>query len=186
MVKTYRWTVDFEVDWGGRSNLVTGLQYGIPKILEVFKQYNIKAIFFISTELIREHRKLITSIQDLGHKLGSHGHFHIVYNNSRRASMDYEISQTLLSSLTGTIYNNYRAPKFSYQHGGGTYETPKNHISLLKYLWFGGKITNETIFYLHPFDIIGGVQAPNLFCKLWYSRPRKALRLFKSLCETYQ
>mgnify|MGYP001600512765 CR=1 FL=1 len=185
MDKKFTWTVDVDGgDFGGRTNGTLGIRYGIPKILEVFKQHKIKGLFFISTELLREHRTIIKSIKEAGHELGSHGHFHVVWKDKWRAEEDRVISNTLLSAITGTTDNYYRAPKFSYLCND-TYSDSKNHLSLLKHMWFNQKIPKEPIFYLHPFDIIKDKFPPNLFCELWYSRPAGALQTLKLLLSFY-
>lgn len=176
-----RWTVDTEFDWGGRTQSTLGLKYGIPIILELFKKYKVKGLFFISTELLRDHRNVIQSIKDEGHELGSHGHFHVVYKDRFRAHQDMEISKALITGMTGNQYPRYRAPKFSFDNGD-EYANPRNHTSLLKYTWGLQILPENGIFYMHPFDIIDAHQdAPNLFCKLWYSRPKDARNNLENL-----
>src|SRR3990167_1565545 len=48
--KTFTWTVDVESDWGGRTSGALGIKEGLPAILEIFRAYNIKALFFVSSE----------------------------------------------------------------------------------------------------------------------------------------
>ena len=171
-------TVDVESDWGGRSESTLGLKYGVPKLLDLFDSYGVRALFFISTELLKDYRKEIKAIKDRGHELGSHGHFHVVYNSVSRAKQDMEISKVMIESLTGMKYPHYRAPKFSFDNGD-VYANRNNHTGLLRYVW--GLDRLKDILYLHPFDIIDAHQdAPNLFCRAWYSRPRLAC---KTLCR---
>jgi len=173
-----RWTVDVEKDWGGRTQGTLGLKYGLPKILSLFNDFGVKGLFFVSTELLRDHRKDIEAIKKEGHEIGSHGHFHVVYGQPTRAQQDYEISKAMIESLTGNKYPRFRAPKFSFDNGD-VYANRKNHTGLLRYMWGLDKL--REIIYLHPFDIVDAHQdAPNLFCRAWYSRPRMA---YKTLCD---
>lgn len=172
------WTVDVESDWGGRSEDQKGIIYGLPRILEVFKQYGISGLFFISTELLESHPSLPSYLRILGHEVGSHGHFHVKYQERWRAEADKELSMKLLNTKF------YRAPWFSYETDD-IYSQRTNHVSILKQSWFGGKLPNDPIFYIHPFDVVDGDDAPNLFTRILYSRPDIVMDTFKRLCRLY-
>lgn len=150
----------------------------MPRILSAFERYNVKGLFFVSTELLDENKYLVKLIESEGHEVGSHGHFHEVYSNPERANADMKLSFGILGVC------HYRAPKFSYVTKD-RYSNPKNHVSVLKKMWLGQGIPEEPIFYIHPFDLVGGVNAPNLFCKLWYSRPKDAYETFTNLLRRY-
>jgi hypothetical protein len=174
--KTFRFTVDVESDWGGRSEETQGIKIGLPKILKLFHAHNIRGLFFISTELIKKHKEEIKDIKRQGHEIGSHGHFHLIYNDKWRAEQDQAIANTLLLSTTGTTPKYFRAPKFSQPYDDSIYSVPNNHIGLLKSVWFDACPDLDSILYLHPFDLVGGTDAPDLFSRIWYSRPKAALR----------
>mgnify|MGYP001591168460 CR=1 FL=1 len=181
--KPYRITVDVEGDWGGRVSDISGIKEGIPRILWLLKRHSIKALFFISTEIVEDTWKEIDAIQKDGHALGSHGHFHITYDSSKRCYQDRNISDDILKRLFGVEPEFYRAPKFNkLTHNDCLpYSNLSNHVGLLKYTWFGGEVSRDSIIYLHPFDIIGGNNPPNLFCRVWYSRPDMAYSKLKEL-----
>lgn len=177
------WTVDVEKDWGGRSKVCEGIQVGLPRVFKIFKSFGIRAIFFVSTELLRTHGRIINEIRDSGHQIGSHGHFHCVWKDKWRAEEDRIISCGIL--IDHNIYTSlYRAPKFSYQTEC-EYSRPDRSVGLLKHMWFGGNIPENPIFYLHPFDIVGGKKAPNLFSHIWYAHPRQAYETLEKLLEKY-
>jgi len=180
MGQTYKWTVEVEYDFGGRSNGTLGIERGVPLIVREFEKRHIKAIFFVSTELLREFRRTVREIKDRGHTIGSHGHFHTIWKDKWRAEEDRLIAQTLLIPYVGDICH-YRAPKFSYRTTD-RYSQHEGHVGLLKTMWGLETPIIESIIYLHPFDIVEHGKSPNLFCKLWYSRPDSALRMFKRLC----
>lgn len=184
MDTNYTWTCDVESSWGGRTSDNLGITKGLPMILEVFRAYNVKALFFVSSEIALDNRGMIQRIIDHGHEIGSHGHFHIKYKDDFRAEQDRQISNRLLS-IFSTKDLKYRAPRFYYQIPDSIYSYRNNHLSLLKYTWFGGRISRETIFYIHPFDVVDGIGAPNLFCRLLYSRPRYVYENFIKLVSLY-
>lgn len=184
MDTNFTWTVDCEFDFGGRTNGTLGITEGLPRILEVFRANKIKALFFVSSEIALDNRGRIKDIIDRGHEIGSHGHFHIRYKDAFRAQADRQISERLLSIFAEKKLP-YRAPRFYYQSEDSIYSYRNNHVSLLKKAWFGGRIPTNPIFYLHPFDIVGGQNAPNLFTRLLYSNPKRVYDLFTKLTRQY-
>lgn len=181
----YRFTVDVEYDWGGRTKGEVGLKEGMPRILEIFKEAKIKGLFFISTEILETVPNIIRDISRADHEIGSHGHFHQPLKNQRWKSDDRKYSEAKLAQH-GIKTGLYRAPKFGLRQDC-IYSNPKGHVSLLKNMWFGQPIKPETIIYLHPFDIVHSFsEAPNLFCRLWYSRPDLAFYTFETLVNKYK
>jgi len=196
----YTWTVDLDPsDMGGRAPCMSRTIKGLDIILETFKQYNVKALFFVSTEMLgtgfdEGYDHLVLKIMEHGHEIGSHGHFHIKYTgkcrNLREMNDEY-MSRRLLVKLTGELYPEYRAPWFRHRTSS-VYSDPKNHVSVLKHSWFKKQIPLKPIFYVHPSDIAGidnprfkSEKAPNLFCKILYSRPNHVLDTFKRLVRLY-
>lgn len=177
-------TIDLEFDFGGRTNNTVGIDKGVPLILKTLKEYSINAIFFISTEIMDYRYGVVQDILNAGHEIGCHGHFHTCFKDSWRAYQNLIISQTVLSPIANQTHYYWRAPKFSYVFYGQEYSNPENHYGLLKGMWMNKKYNKGNILYLHPFDIVEtDRKAPNLFCKLWYSRPKKA---YESLRRTLE
>ena len=187
MDEKFRWTCDVEGNFGGRVNEYTGITEGIPRILQAFRQERVKALFFISTEVMEPFPKIVQEIKESGHRIGSHGHYHVIYKEVWRSEADRRISERLLAPYKSVPQETiqYRAPKFNFKVSGHLYSDRKGHVGLLKHMWLKTKIPADPIFYLHPFDIVGGGNHPNLFCKLWYSKPEKALFLLKNLLQKY-
>lgn len=188
----YRFTVDCESDYGGRIESFEGIRYGLPKILELFKKYDVKGLFFVSTEILPRFRENILLIRRQGHEIGSHGHFHIIYKHKWRAEADRKLSQEFIAPYQSIleVTNRYRAPKFNLETSDSVYSHRRNHVGLLKYSWLkkigaAPGITDSTVFYMHPFDIVYGDTAPNLFCKLWYSKPIDAYKNLNYLLGNY-
>ena len=154
------------------------------------KEYNIKGIFFVSTEILftgfqkirADYIRLLQDIALRGHTIGSHGHFHYDYRKVPRRVVTNEISNAyaILRDIIGVEATLWRSPKFSIPVENHIYSFPKNHTSLLRHMWYGQPM--RKIFYLHPFDIVKPkTKPPNLFCKLWYSQPERAYETFKNL-----
>lgn len=185
MDKTYTWTIDVEGDWGGRSNFTDGLDKGLPIIFKLLKERNIKGLFFVSTEVLDQRLSLVQDIINEGHEVGNHGHFHIKYKENWRSNQDRSIAENIIRNWSEKEYHEYRAPKFNYEVHGHHYSYREGHLGLLKAMWFNKKPKGDEIFYLHPFDIVGGTTPPNLFCRLWYSKPRRALETLTRWLDTW-
>lgn len=183
--KRYTHTVDVESDWGGRVNSYDGIDKGLPLIYKTFKRYNVKGLFFISTEILKDRPAVVSEILAEGHEVACHGHFHFCFKEPWRQDMNMQISKTILQNYSQQSRFEYRSPKFSYTYYGHQYSDPNNHVSVLKVNWLRQEAKKDSIFYLHPFDIVGGKNAPNLFCKWWYSRPGKAHETFNRLVRCY-
>lgn len=180
----FTWTLDCEGDFGGRTNGIKGITDGLPLILEIFRANGIQALFLISTEIALDHRARIQSIIDKGHEIGSHGHFHIKFKEKWRAREDRLISEELLTVFRPGPFE-YRAPWFYHDMEGSIYSKKKNHVSVLKQSWFGGRIPDNPIFYIHPFDIVEARGAPNIFTRILYSNPKRVYETFTRLAQEY-
>ena len=178
---THRWTVDVDGgDYGGRSESQQGIEEGLPEIIELFNERAISGLFFISTELLEDYPHLIEEIVSEGHRVGSHGHFHETFETRSRREKNADIAASFFQREVP-----FRAPKFSHRTQSG-YSKQEGHTSLLSNMWLGKPIREDTIVYLHPFDIITSWQRPpNLFCKLWYSQPRRAYANLVSLLDRF-
>ena len=173
--KTYQFTCDVESDWGGRTDGVTGIDIGMPLIFKLFREHDIKGLFFVSGEVLEKRPGLIRDIVNEGHEIGNHGYFHTCFKEPWRAHMNMRVNKVLLQmNCQEQTRFEVRAPKFSTEFEGHRYSDPRGHISLLKQTWFGGELAGDEIFYLHPFDIVGGKGAPNMFSRIWYAHPKRA------------
>lgn len=155
-------TVDIDSgDFGGRTKAQQGLDEGLPKILELFAEHNIKAIFFIHPQVFRA--QITKQIVERGHRIGLH------------PTKIYQEPPYIMEFIRGHKF--YKFPDWQHYL---PYSSPKNHTSLLKHMWL--KKPLQDIFYLHPFDIVKPkTKPPNLFCKLWYSQPERAYETLKNI-----
>lgn len=108
-------TVDYEFDWGGRTQSVYGIEKTIDKVLEIFEQNNAKSTIFISTETVEKTKKIIKKIHLAGHEIASHGHNHnLKYDVLNKNELNFEIatSKKILEDLTGEQIIGFRTPQF--------------------------------------------------------------------------
>lgn len=84
-----------------------------PKVLEVLKKYNAKAIFFIIGEKAEKHPHLVQRIVSEGHKIGIHSYTHkpifpiLAYDNMHKEVWD---TKAILEKITGEIVDLFRPP----------------------------------------------------------------------------
>ncbi len=85
-----------------------------PKILDILKQENVKAAFFIVGENGQENPDLVKRIVNEGHEIGNHTFTHPNLGEVPHQITDVEINATerLIESLTGRSTRLFRAPYF--------------------------------------------------------------------------
>ena len=84
-------------------------------LLDLFDEYNVKAIFFVVGYFAEKFPKLIKQIYDKGHEIGTHTFSHIDLRKVSKSEIesDLEKSISVLESLTGEKILGFRAPFFS-------------------------------------------------------------------------
>jgi peptidoglycan-N-acetylglucosamine deacetylase len=85
-----------------------------PKILDILKQENVKAAFFVIGENGQEYPDLVRRIVDEGHEIGNHSFTHPNLGEvpSRITQLELNATQRLIQSLTGRSTRLFRAPFF--------------------------------------------------------------------------
>lgn len=85
-----------------------------PKVLDILKQENVKATFFIVGENGQANPGLVRRIVDEGHEIGNHTFTHPNLGDVPSAVTDLELNATqrLIESLTGRSTRLFRAPYF--------------------------------------------------------------------------
>jgi peptidoglycan/xylan/chitin deacetylase (PgdA/CDA1 family) len=84
-----------------------------PKVLDVLKKYDAKAIFFIIGEKAEKHPHLVQRIVAEGHKIGIHSYTHkpifpiLAYDNMHKEVWD---TKEILEKITGEIVDLFRPP----------------------------------------------------------------------------
>lgn len=85
-----------------------------PKVLDILKQENVKAAFFIVGQNGQTNPEIVKRIYAEGHELGNHSFTHPNLGEVPRQITDLEINATqrLIESLTGHSTRLFRAPYF--------------------------------------------------------------------------
>jgi peptidoglycan/xylan/chitin deacetylase (PgdA/CDA1 family) len=89
-----------------------GARVGVPRILSLLKQYDMRSTFFVPAETARRHPALVKEIHDRGHEIGHHGDMHesplhLELDEEKRV---LEIGLETLEKLIGERPKGYRSP----------------------------------------------------------------------------
>lgn len=102
------------------------------EILDILKQYDVKATFFVIGKDDEESKELYKRIVDEGHTLGMHSYSHkysVLYNSVDSFEQDFSQIQNYLYEVTGQECLYYRFPGGSSNHVSNTSMT-----EFIKYL----------------------------------------------------
>lgn len=108
-------TVDTEKDIGFMDTYY-GIDEGLPFVLDIFKEHNIKATFFVSGEaaIYLHKRRMLEKIVQGSHEIASHGYTHADYRAWEYARIKEDVcrSRKVLEEYTGKTILGYRTPQF--------------------------------------------------------------------------
>lgn len=101
--------ITFDISWGENT---------AEPILDILKQENIQATFFLSSPWAAKHPELVRRMVADGHEIGSHGNRHIDLNTLGPSEIHKEITsaQTVLEELSGQKVRLIRAPNGAYDN----------------------------------------------------------------------
>jgi polysaccharide deacetylase family sporulation protein PdaB len=96
-------SLTFDISWGTKTP---------PLILDILRQENVKATFFLSGPWSRDHAAVVEQIVKDGHQVESHGHAHVDLNNLGREGAAKNIAQAhaILEGLSGRAPTYIRPP----------------------------------------------------------------------------
>lgn len=83
------------------------------RILDILKEHNEKAIFFLIGQRIAEHPELVKRISDEGHTIGNHSFSHsnlFPLFRTKKVQEELEKTNTLIKEITGKECNLFRPP----------------------------------------------------------------------------
>ncbi|MCX6644318.1 MAG: polysaccharide deacetylase family protein [Candidatus Bathyarchaeota archaeon] len=144
-------TVDVEDWYHGISRYVevpspkSRLQYSLPIILDLLREYRAKATFFVLGEVAQNFPELVERIVAEGHEVGCHGFSHRHIEEIGAVAFDEEVRKAtrLLEKICGSPILSFRAPIFSIT---------KSTFWGLKIIKKNGYIFDSSIFpTYHPF-----------------------------------
>jgi peptidoglycan-N-acetylglucosamine deacetylase len=83
-----------------------------PKILDILKQYNIKATFFVIGRQVIDHPEIAKRIINEGHTIENHTYSHTRLSNLQSITIDNEITSTddIIAEILNVKTNYFRTP----------------------------------------------------------------------------
>jgi len=125
----------------GRS----GMEFGLPRLLNVFDDFGVKATFFIPGEVAVRYPKEVKMIADRGHEIGCHGLEHELLAHLTREEQKERLAKAkaILEETTGKTVTGFRMPE-----GEITEET----LQVVKELGFtySSSLSDSDVPYVRP------------------------------------
>jgi len=117
-------TVDVEEDCPPMLTSTRGMEEGLPKLLDLFKEEEIKATFFVTGMMAERYPELIQRIPEEGHELGCHGYTHARFDRmeKKEARIALEKASKILRQFEKNLVS-FRAPNLQF---------PENYLKLLE------------------------------------------------------
>ncbi len=125
-----------------------------PKLLNLLKQYNVKATFFVLGENINRNTKpIIERILNEGHILANHDWDHDNNNRETREEFNEELEDSILQleSIAREINIPYREKYFRFPYAAYGYSRTYHHLNILRELSY--KLYNDNCINFVFWDI---------------------------------
>ncbi|MGF7047541.1 polysaccharide deacetylase family sporulation protein PdaB [Paenibacillus sp. DS2015] len=136
-----------------------------PKILDLLKQYEAKATFFVVGNRAEKLPDIVKRAQQEGHEIGNHSYSHPAFSRSSIKGMKSELDRTqeIIYKATGHKATLYRPPGGSYNESVVNI-CKQNELLMILWSWDQdtkdwaspgvGRIVNKVIQNVHDGDII--------------------------------
>ncbi|NJE30886.1 polysaccharide deacetylase [Thermococcus sp. 18S1] len=107
-------TFDVEHDCPPYLTTTRGMEEGLPKLLDLMAEKNVRATFFFTAEMARRFPGLVRRVIDEGHELGSHNYNHERLDKLTRAEGEKAIVKSLevLRGFGDVV--SFRAPNLQF------------------------------------------------------------------------
>lgn len=91
-------------------------QIAIPRILDLFKKFDIKQTFFVPGWCIERYPKTVELIMNEGHEIAHHGYLHEHPNEQSREDELYWLQKSteIIKNFTGQRPRGWRAPSYKF------------------------------------------------------------------------
>lgn len=103
-----------DVDTGDINRLgKSGMEFGLPRLLSVLDEYDVKATFFIPGEVALRYPDEVKQIAQRGHEIGCHGLEHELLAHLPNGTQEEVIrtAKEILMEKTGCEVNGFRMPE---------------------------------------------------------------------------
>jgi peptidoglycan/xylan/chitin deacetylase (PgdA/CDA1 family) len=117
------WTVDVEHDCPPFLTTTRGIDEGMPRLLELFEQEQVRGTFFITGDIARRFPATVAAIRDGGHEIGCHGDTHTPFDTLDEATARSEIQASSAVLREFGPVTSFRAPNLRF---------PDRYVALLE------------------------------------------------------
>lgn len=135
------------------------------EILDILKQYNVKATFFILGVNAAQYPSIVKRTFDEGHELGNHTYNHVFVNRVSDEALREEIRKTddIITEITGRAPIVFRPPGGAYNDGKVAVIASTGHKCILWSWWQDtrdwscppvDKVVSTVMDNLHDGDIV--------------------------------
>ncbi|ANF23129.1 polysaccharide deacetylase family protein [Thermococcus piezophilus] len=107
-------TFDVEHDCPPYLTTTKGMEEGLPKLLDLLSEKNVKATFFFTAEMARRFPHLVRRVIDEGHELGSHNYNHERLDKFSKGEGRYAIEKSLKILREFGDVVSFRAPNLQF------------------------------------------------------------------------
>lgn len=107
-------TVDVEPDCPPFLWTWRGIEEGMPRLLDVFREENVPGTFFSTGQTAKHHPECINEIVRNGHELACHGYSHTSFQTMTEAQAIREISETNAILRDHAPVTSFRAPYLNF------------------------------------------------------------------------
>lgn len=135
-------TIDVEQDCPPFLATMKGIEEGMPKLLNLFKHYQITPTFFTTGQIAQLYPDIISQIPKNGYELGCHGYLHERFDKIDINEANYAIttSKKILENF-GTSVTSFRAPNLQF---------PEKYLKILEKNDFN--LDSSEASYKYPFN----------------------------------
>lgn len=98
------------------SELRFGPLEGVPRILEMYRRFNLRQSFYIPAWCIEQYPDAIDMILEDGHEIGHHGYIHEHPNELEKAEEQFWLQKSIeiITKATGKRPRGFRAPLYNF------------------------------------------------------------------------
>lgn len=91
-------------------------EVAVPRILEMYREFNIKQTFFIPAWCIEKYPNTVGQIVEAGHEVAHHGYLHEHPNEQTKEDEEYWLLRSIevIKDFTGQHPRGFRAPLYNY------------------------------------------------------------------------